>query len=402
MITWLFDRRNRWGFIPNLVSRTDIKPGSQEWWNLALIPPYSEEFRFLRYCGMEGVKVQARLLHDEIWSGPAYYPIKLNYWAPELDYFDYMPKESLHKLQQGLFKVLFYYDEGDDPTVDLLPHLHDMCKRNNININQIRVATANWNLDGQAPFVFIADDELYYRYLHLVRRQQEWVQEVNLNPREKILTCLTRADKVWRRVFGSQFVDLGLHIDSYYSYNNFKYEMYHVDDDKLALWEKSIPKLQEKMSSFSLQLPFKADDLTDAEHNSHSIINKQHHDNAYWQIVVETHFDQHTTFLTEKTFKPILNMQPFVVCGNPKSLKLLKHLGYKTFSTVLNEDYDNITDHQQRMTAVLKSAYTIYHTTEKQHINIMRNLKPVLEYNQRHFLAPKAGRIRNFLSQLEY
>ena len=31
MITWLFDRRNRWGYVPNLVERTDIKPGSQDW-----------------------------------------------------------------------------------------------------------------------------------------------------------------------------------------------------------------------------------------------------------------------------------------------------------------------------------------------------------------------------------
>lgn len=402
MITWLFDRRNRWGFVPNLVSKTDIKPGSQEWWDLALTPPFSYEFRFLRYCGMEGVRWQGKLLHDEIWSGPAYYPIKLNFWAPELDYFEYMPTETLNKLKAGMFKVLFYYDEGDDPTIDLLPHLRDMIKKHNISINNIRIATANWNLDGKAPFVFIPDDELYYRYLHLIRRHPDWVETVNLEPRDKVLTCLTRADKTWRRVFGSQMVDLGLHVNSYYSYNNYQYEMYSIDEDEIEPWEKEIPNLQEKMSSFSLQLPFKCDDLSDAEHNNHGIINKEHHDNAYWNIVVETHFDQHTTFLTEKTFKPILNMQPFMICGNPNSLKLLKHLGYRTFESVLDEQYDGINNHQDRMIGVLKGAYTIYNTSEKQHLNIMRQIKPILEYNQRHFLAPKAGRIKNFLSQLEY
>ena len=40
------------------------------------------------------------------------------------------------------------------------------------------------------------------------------------------------------------------------------------------------------------------------------------------------------TYLTEKTFKPILNMQPFVIVGNAYSLKMLKQLGYKTFGNI--------------------------------------------------------------------
>lgn len=402
MITWLFDRRNRWGYVPNLVERTDIKPGSQEWWDLALVPPYSYEFRFLKYCGMEGVRWQAKLINDEIWSGPAYYPVKLNFWAPELDYFEFMPAETLHKLKQGLFKVLFYYDEGDDPTIDLLPHLRSMIQKHGISINNIRIATANWNLDGKPPFVYIADDELYYRYLHLMRKHPDWVEKVNLNRRDKISTCLTRADKTWRRVFGSIFTQLGMHEHSYYSYNNYQYEMYAVDQDQLKPWTDSIAGLEQQLASFELQLPYTCDGLTDAEHNNHGIIIPEHHNNAYWNIVVETHFDQHTTFLTEKTFKPILNLQPFVIVGNPRSLALLKHLGYKTFDSVISEDYDLLQNPQERMEAVLKTCYVLHNSGHNKHIQIQKQLKGILEYNQRHFLAPKTGRIKNFLSQLEY
>jgi|13_taG_2_1085334.scaffolds.fasta_scaffold03664_6 hypothetical protein len=402
MITWLFDKRNRWGYIPNLVKRTDIKPGSQEWWDLAITPPFSYEFRFLKYCGMEGVKWDAKLINDEIWSGPAYYPIKLNFWAPEIDYFEHMDPQSLLKLKQGLFKVLFYYDEGDDPTIDLLPHLREMIKRHGLSLNNIKIATANWNLDGKAPFVYIADDELYYRYLHLMRKHPDWVEEVNLDRREKITTCLTRADKVWRRVFGACFTDLGLHDNSYYSYNNYQYEMYSVDEDSMKPWADHVPNLGRKMAAFELQLPIKCDNLSDSDHNNHGIINLEHHSNAYWNVVVETHFDQHTTFLTEKTFKPILNLQPFIIVGNPKSLALLKHLGYKTFDGVLNEGYDKIINHQQRMDEVLKACYVMHNTSHAQHQRIQKNIKSILEYNQRQFLAPKAGRLKQFLSQLEY
>ena len=178
--------------------------------------------------------------------------------------------------------------------------------------------------------------------------------------------------------------------------------MYAVDQDQLKPWADSIAGLDQQLASFELQLPYTCDGLTDAEHNNHGIIIPEHHNNAYWNIVVETHFDQHTTFLTEKTFKPILNLQPFVIVGNPRSLALLKHLGYKTFDSVISEDYDLLQNPQERMEAVLKTCYVLHNSGHNKHIQIQKQLKGILEYNQRHFLAPKTGRIKNFLSQLEY
>ena len=401
MITWLFDKRNRYGFIPNLVTRTDIKPNTSEYWKLALTYPYSFDFRFLRYCGLEGVKAPCCLVSDD-WTGPAYYPIRLNFWDPEIDYLGLMPPESLKLLQQGKFRVLFYYDEGDDPTVTQLPHLRKMLKHNNVSMNNIRVATANFNLKDKRPFVFIADDELHYRYLQLVTRKPEYVQDLNLDIREKKATCLTRADKVWRRIFGAQFVDLGLHSHCYYSYTNYQYENYNVDEDDIKNWQDVTPDLDRKLLTFGMQLPFKCDNLTDIEHNNHSIVVPEHHTNAYWNIVVETHFGQHTTFLTEKTFKPILNLQPFTIVGNSGSLKLLHYLGYKTFESVLDETYDKITNPQERMMELVKIINSIIHTSHEDHVKIQKNLRNILYHNHNHFLAPKAGRLNSFLEKLNY
>jgi len=54
------------------------------------------------------------------------------------------------------------------------------------------------------------------------------------------------------------------------------------------------------------------------------------------------------------------------------------------------------------MEAVLKTCYVLHNSGHNKHIQIQKQLKGILEYNQRHFLAPKTGRIKNFLSQLEY
>ncbi|MDA9843207.1 hypothetical protein N9C44_01900 [bacterium] len=46
-------------------------------------------------------------------------------------------------------------------------------------------------------------------------------------------------------------------------------------------------------------------------------------------------------FITEKTTRPILNLQPQIIYGPSGILEHLKSLGFKTFSNYWNEDYDN-------------------------------------------------------------
>ena len=151
-----------------------------------------------------------------------------------------------------------------------------------------------------------------------------------------------------------------------------------------------------------MQIPFKCDTLTDAQHNDHKLVYAAHHLDSYWNFIVETHFDQDTCFLTEKTFKCILNLQPFIVVGSAGSLRLLHHLGYKTFSDIINERYDNETDPYQRMTEMIHLSYSIANRGHTDQRIMTKLMTPILEYNQTKFLAPKTQRIMNLLNKLEY
>jgi hypothetical protein len=78
---------------------------------------------------------------------------------------------------------------------------------------------------------------------------------------------------------------------------------------------------------------------------------------SYLSVVAETQFvnipyEFNRSFVTEKTFNAIANNQMFIVVGHAHSLKLLHSLGYKTFSEVIDESYDNILDNGQRLKAV--------------------------------------------------
>jgi hypothetical protein len=71
------------------------------------------------------------------------------------------------------------------------------------------------------------------------------------------------------------------------------------------------------------------------------------------QIVTETEMgDERIRRITEKVFKPVVGLQPFLVVGNPGTLDLMRKLGFRTFGGLFDESYDRITNVAQRFDAV--------------------------------------------------
>ena len=106
--------------------------------------------------------------------------------------------------------------------------------------------------------------------------------------------------------------------------------------------------------------------------------------------------------MTEKTFKCILNLQPFIIAGSFQSLRLLKHLGYRTYGRVIREVYDKMDDPNKRMEELVNCVYSLCNRKDEDHVNIMTIIKEDLEYNQKLFLSPKVSRIQNLLQRLDY
>ena len=401
MIQWLFDKRNEHGFIPNLIKDTSLRPNTKKWWDLCINKPFSYEFRFLKYCKIDGVPTTCSLVSDYMSnSRSAYYPINLNFFDPDIDYISLMDDYSRERLLQGDFRLLFYYSEGDNPNPEIYNSLDRMCATHKLSKNQIRFVIANYKLKDQLPFVYFPDDEVYYRYLQVL--ENKYVKTQNLNIRQKKFTCLIRADKAWRKIYANYLYQLNITKQAFFSYNGYKYQTSHKGLDSIDKWQGYDDTLLQDMLSFEMQVPIKCDDLTDEDHNNHKLINKDLFTESYFNYVVETHFDNDTIFLTEKTFKPILNLQPFIIIGNPGSLQLLKDLGYKTFSDVIKEDYDNLSDHKDRMSKLLKVSFDLCNLSDKHHMRIQQIVSQQLQHNQKLFLSPKVNRINKLLKELEY
>jgi len=108
--------------------------------------------------------------------------------------------------------------------------------------------------------------------------------------------------------------------------------------------------------------------------------------NSYLHICPET-YQYHCEgrqFFSEKIFKAIMFMQPFVIIGEPYSIKSLQKLGYKTFGDVIDESYDDIIDNETRLIKAVNSAVEFFSKPAEELHEICMSLKDRLSHNICH------------------
>lgn len=108
--------------------------------------------------------------------------------------------------------------------------------------------------------------------------------------------------------------------------------------------------------------------------------------NSYLYICTETFTHGDHKSLTEKVFKPVVNLQPFVIIAYPGALALLRKLGFKTFSEFVDESYDNEPDEIKRIHMAYKEIQRIADMSIDEVHNWYWSMKDILEHNQKHFL----------------
>jgi hypothetical protein len=94
-------------------------------------------------------------------------------------------------------------------------------------------------------------------------------------------------------------------------------------------------------------------DCSDFENNKAEVLNTSAHSKSFVNIVNESLINTNSVFFSEKIFKPITMAQPFILFGNPYSLKKLKEMGYKTFDKWWDESYDLETDLTRRLEKII-------------------------------------------------
>jgi|GEM_PF-2961859 len=158
---------------------------------------------------------------------------------------------------------------------------------------------------------------------------------------------------------------------------------------------------QDKINEISNSLPWKYDidnsNIYDPSLNWD--INIDIHLNSYFHIITETLVEENSIFFSEKTFKPIKMMQPFILVSSCGSLNKLKEFGYQTFPELFNEEYDLIEDTNKRIEFISNEIKRVYSFSKEELSEILFNMVDKLEFNS--VLYKKRGQINVLKTILE-
>jgi hypothetical protein len=160
-----------------------------------------------------------------------------------------------------------------------------------------------------------------------------------------------------------------------------------VVDDRSHQVKSLFPDVQ-------LQWPYVGKNLQSewevAEHMTNSV--SQHvpwniYKNSWYSVAAESVCDGSIFFMAEKISKPMFAQRPFLVFGIKGFLAQLRHLGYQTFDTVIDESYDAVDNNHQRWSLAFDQLIKLQSVDPAE---VYSKLQPVLEHNRQHLLQTES------------
>lgn len=115
---------------------------------------------------------------------------------------------------------------------------------------------------------------------------------------------------------------------------------------------------------------------------------------TYFSVVAETTYCtrewyQSARFLSEKAWKPIAMKHPFILVSVPNSLEIYRIMGYKTFSSIIDESYDLELDDGKRMLKIIAEIERLCNLTQTELENFLSAAREICNYNYNLLMSKK-------------
>lgn len=112
--------------------------------------------------------------------------------------------------------------------------------------------------------------------------------------------------------------------------------------------------------------------------------------NTAINLITETVWDSNilsidSTFISEKTFRALAFPRPFVVIGQRHVLHNLRKMGFRTFSDIIDESYDDMDD-SNRMEAIQKVVLDLASKTKEEIYEMWEKCIEIYEHNRKSIL----------------
>ena len=161
------------------------------------------------------------------------------------------------------------------------------------------------------------------------------------------------------------------------------------------LWKKNIKDysssghvlLDEKYNeSYDIVLKSPEHSDEDLSINKAFDMNYSHIYDTYYQVITETNFQSPGIFLSEKSYKPFLSCQPFVLCGQTGTVNVLRLQGYDVYDTWINHEYDTIINDKERMSVLMKEISRLNSLSHEEWTKMLKEMLPTIKKNITHLL----------------
>ena len=332
------------------------------------------------------------------FKGKYYFPIP---WNPvhnelNLDYVIDIPQEHLANIKNGRCKILMInHMEGWDHESFFKIIIDYIKERYDLSYNNFVMMTGNM----KEPSYPVKN--IYYNWWeqqYLGQNQNDF--NVNYFGREGLFhlprknrqhkfVCLNRRPHKHRIVLASLL--------SKYKHKGVL-TCHKIVDDTTYYWNKNIAEIIEikdklpadtldKITELESILPLTFNDGIDANVENPTIdLKVEKFYDSYLHIVTETYLPNDQNFFSEKIFKPMLFMQPFILIGAHNDLKSLRKLGYKTFDGIIDETYDTIEDEIDRFLAAYKEIENIINKSDAELTEMYADCYDILVHNYWHWV----------------
>jgi hypothetical protein len=303
--------------------------------------------------------------------------------------FEYIPQPVLHDMQQGRAVLLLDTCMEGWAEDRLYDFLHgEMSQRQlpdhavmyvNSNLNE-RLRYEDWcTRKGIAPRLHA----MGYDYFELTSRSffkncptPSWEDHMKF-PNKLLYACLNRVNRYHRNVMILRLSQLDLMGDGLISCEGLHYR------DKLL---GNRVASEAEVDHCAAQLP-RTIDFTDFRTNPAMEINADIFLRTRFSIVTETMCDDAVPdfFISEKIYKNIYMLQPFMILGQRGLLQHLRSQGYETFHGFWSEAYDGLTDLHDRAAAIAAACQLLKSKTDDQ--MFWDQLRDVCEHNQQLYMG---------------
>jgi len=348
------------------------------------------------------VKILPSFLIDDVGDKPFLvdFPVKKNldfdllFYDNFIEHEDVLSSKLLEKIINGngyICFLLVYESTVDHETLD---KIHNYFDQSSIPLNKVILLTNCANgkelyIDycvstNRKPLLNVEYIGIYLHTSKSIAKDNRYLKiKKSFDKRHiKKFLMLNRRIRDHRFIFFIHMFKKDLLPQFYMSFD--KMENREVENKYFDLYEKyNLDMTKKDLLNLSRTTPLVLDNpnFSTFPMENEWIDTKNLYSQSFISIVSETNFENNQIHLTEKTFKPILFQQPFIILGPPNTLNFLKKLGFLTFSKFWNEDYDTVVDPVERMKKVVDLVIELSKWSRDDFLQLYAETKKIRQHN---------------------